>query len=99
EERGQEEARDQQEHREHKRQEVAPAAAALEDLAHGDQPDRAEAPHRAASSPDGCGAVTASMNSSDRRGGSNENRRTSPAWPAAARSAARSACSSTRSFT
>ncbi len=37
----------QQEHREHERQDVAAAAAALEDLAHRHQPDRAEPPHRA----------------------------------------------------
>ena len=99
EERGQEEARHQQEHREHERQDVAAAAAALEDLAHRHQPDRAEPPHRAASSADGCGAVTASMNSSDRRGGSNENRRTSPAGRPPRAAPARSACSSTSSFT
>ena len=67
---GQHEPAHQEEQGEHQRQHVAAAPAALEDLAHGHEPDGPPAAHRGPSAADGWGAVTASMNSSESLGGS-----------------------------
>ena len=67
--------------RQRERDEERPAAAALEDLPAGDEPDGAPATHD----------WTASMKSSERAGGWKEKRRTGPAADAAASRPARSA--------
>src|SRR6185503_2613225 len=62
------------------------APAALQELAPGHEPDRTSTAHDR----------TTSMNSSERVGGWNEKRRTSPALDAAASSSARSTSAGTR---